>query len=447
LSSNTGGGPSGPDLDCLESPNCSVVIDILFLVTPEAKTFLQAKYSTPLYLALFYAMNIASINVSFINSDILGKKANLTVVDYSGFTYNYEANLPSINLDRLALPNTVSAIALRELYKADMVFLLTNQGYGEGGAVSEIGDIKNLAFGILEAKFMGSSYATAHEIGHILGARHETSLDPKGVCNHAHIIFSTEPKWTLMFANFGAPWDYSLKLLNFSNPDVSYLGVPTGDETDNNAKKLKGTTCRVAKFFETESLKVKIFGISNSCGLFPYTAVIDQTPASASYTYEWRWNFSGIFNSADPGFYTGNSSTIILGDQNCPFYFLQVKVTSASGEVGRDIIKITKQGCPSCFTSGKQSQNLTAVVNLKIALFPNPVSDLVKLNIFTAIDQNIDVLIWSVDGKIVKQVQNVQVSAGSNIIELAVADLCAGTYICGVRAGQTLERAKFSILK
>jgi hypothetical protein len=87
----------------------------------------------------------------------------------------------------------------------------------------------------------------AHEIGHILGARHDRAVDknddpfPYG---HGHI---NGTKWRDIMS-YQKSCDGCPRLPFWSNPRVSYKGDPTGTLANDNARVILEEAERVSKF-------------------------------------------------------------------------------------------------------------------------------------------------------------------------------------------------------
>lgn len=123
--------------------------------------------------------------------------------------------------------------ALREAYRADVVILIVDDAKGCGLA-TRIGADAHEAFAVVHHECAVSSYTLAHEIGHIMGARHELAyvsgtawrdiMSYKDACN-------------------GCP-----RLPVWSNPLVRIGGEQAGTMELNNARILAENARRVASF-------------------------------------------------------------------------------------------------------------------------------------------------------------------------------------------------------
>ena len=139
--------------------------------------------------------------------------------------------------------------ALRNRYGADLAALLVGRRSNYCGYANIYWGSESGAFSIT-AQSCGS-YIFAHEIGHNQGAHHDPGTDTNRGFPYGHGLCNRRNNWrTVMSYNFNngcwprAPY--------FSNPDISYGGVQTGDEsTRHNARVLNETAFHVANFRKT----------------------------------------------------------------------------------------------------------------------------------------------------------------------------------------------------
>jgi hypothetical protein len=123
--------------------------------------------------------------------------------------------------------------ALREAYRADIAILIVDDAKGCGLA-TRIGADADEAFAVVHHACAVSNYTLAHEVGHIIGARHELAyvsgntwrdiMSYKDACN-------------------GCP-----RLPVWSNPLIRIGGEPAGTIELNNARIIAENASRVAAF-------------------------------------------------------------------------------------------------------------------------------------------------------------------------------------------------------
>ena len=136
--------------------------------------------------------------------------------------------------------------ALRDRYKADVAMLFVHDPMGCGLATRVLAEADE-AFAVVHHECATSMYSLAHEIGHIIGARHDYALDstvapfPFG---HGY-VFGT--KWRTMMSYKDTCNDCP-RLPVWSSPAVTVKGIAAGSERHNNAKVIAEQAARVAGF-------------------------------------------------------------------------------------------------------------------------------------------------------------------------------------------------------
>src|SRR5581483_4318050 len=123
--------------------------------------------------------------------------------------------------------------AMREAYRADIAVLIVDDAEGCGLA-TRIGADADEAFAVVHHGCAVANYTVAHEIGHILGARHE-------------LAYVSGTSWRDIMSYKNACGSCP-RLPIWSNPLVLIGGEPAGTQELNNAAIIAANAWRVASF-------------------------------------------------------------------------------------------------------------------------------------------------------------------------------------------------------
>jgi hypothetical protein len=135
---------------------------------------------------------------------------------------------------------------LREKYKADVAILIVDDPKGCGLATRVFADADE-AFAVVHHECAAASYSMAHEIGHIIGARHDLNLDKNlNPFPYGH-GFVNGTKWRDIMSYKescgGCP-----RLPIWSSPKLMIQGEPAGTAHEDNARVIAEQAARVANF-------------------------------------------------------------------------------------------------------------------------------------------------------------------------------------------------------
>jgi len=229
----------------------NVIIDLLLIYTPAAR---EGAGGTDGMNALIDAA-VAEANLGFENSQV---NAQLRLVHRAEVQYTERGDINE-DLDRLEEDDGTGPLSgvrqLRAQYRADLVCMITETTGGPFGLANQMHEVEvefgEEAFSIVQRQFAIAYQALAHELGHNMGCQHDRATSPSGGAfefSHAHRFEVDGTLYhTVMAYQPGLPIPY------FSNPDVLFLGVPTGipepsTNSANNAKTLSLCAATVARF-------------------------------------------------------------------------------------------------------------------------------------------------------------------------------------------------------
>lgn len=205
------------------------VVDVLFLYTPGAVAFHGGSFAA-LQASLAGAMDTANFALANSRIPVVLRTVGVEPIAYTGSD--------DLFVDRVRLANPADgfmdgAHMLRDARGADLVSLIVENSFG-GGNASLPTSLAELATGnfAFSANAVNSvlrgNLTLAHELGHNLGGGHERGnlIDPA--------VGPFEYSYGYRFTAQGnlyhdvMSYDPGEVIYSFANPNVSYLGVPTG---------------------------------------------------------------------------------------------------------------------------------------------------------------------------------------------------------------------------
>jgi len=217
-----------------------ITIDVMILYTKNA----AGHYIRDPADILFHAIEDA--NKSFRDSGLGNIRLRLVhsqVIDYDGRSEDHFNHLYRM-VDGVGPFKQVRR--LRNEKRADIVGLIIDNPSG-CGLSTRVGPDSEDAFFVVHHSCALINYSIAHEIGHILGARHDRRVDPTITpYPYAHGYVSGNGWRSLMSYNDacgGCP-----RIPYWSNPRVIYRGQPTGTPSNDAARVILQEAERVSKF-------------------------------------------------------------------------------------------------------------------------------------------------------------------------------------------------------
>lgn len=136
--------------------------------------------------------------------------------------------------------------ALRDEHGADVGILVVDNPMGCGLSIRIAAEDKD-AFAVLHHNCAATMYTLAHEIGHLIGARHDRALDDSTQPFPYGHGFVKGTNWRTMMS-YKDSCDGCERRPIWSSPDFNFKGVAAGDAITNNAKVIKEQARRVAGF-------------------------------------------------------------------------------------------------------------------------------------------------------------------------------------------------------
>ena len=135
---------------------------------------------------------------------------------------------------------------LRDKYRADVALLIVDDSNGCGLSAG-VAPEADRAFAVVHHGCAASVYSLGHEIGHIIGARHDLGLDDSEQPFAYGHGFVNGNKWRTMMG-YEHSCDGCPRLPVWSNPNVMIKGEAAGSKFSNNARVIREQAARVAAF-------------------------------------------------------------------------------------------------------------------------------------------------------------------------------------------------------
>ena len=214
-----------------------VTIDVLIAYTNMARMGAGGTSAVEAYAQLA----VDEANTTYINSGVALRLELVRAAYTDTPEYNTLDDLPDVTYTWDGRFDEVHP--LRDQYEADVVSLMGDyEACGAGWLSSPVSE--GGAFSVIHIGCVGASYPLAHEIGHNLGASHGPGVGTNPYNEHGNGYASSG--WRTVMADTPTS---STRIPYWSNPDVSYGGVPTGTVQDHdNARVLDENAAIVAGY-------------------------------------------------------------------------------------------------------------------------------------------------------------------------------------------------------
>ncbi|NJM34555.1 MAG: hypothetical protein HC850_07410 [Rhodomicrobium sp.] len=218
-----------------------VVIDVLFVYTKKA-----ARHYTDIRRDII-ALAAQQTTQSFRNSHI----DNVEIKVAGSYMTSYDEGAGNLynHLWRFADRgdgHMEEIHKLRNRKKADVAVLIVDSP-GGCGLATRVAAFEDEAFAVVHHECATTTFSVAHEIGHLIGARHDRSLDKTGQPFPYGHGYANGVKWRTMMA-YKSSCNDCPRLPIWSSPAVKIEGEAAGDPNTDNARVIFEQAARVARF-------------------------------------------------------------------------------------------------------------------------------------------------------------------------------------------------------
>ncbi len=136
---------------------------------------------------------------------------------------------------------------LRDRYRADVVVLVVDDNRGCGLA-TRVAAEPDEAYAVVHHECAATTYSFAHEIGHIIVARHDRLLDQSiSPFPFGHGFVAPDLKWRTMMS-YKRGCNGCPRLPIWSTPASVMQGQQAGSDIHDNARVIRENAARVASF-------------------------------------------------------------------------------------------------------------------------------------------------------------------------------------------------------
>jgi hypothetical protein len=217
-----------------------ITIDLMILYTPRvASKYIEVRPD-------LIALSIEQANESFANSGLGNIK--LRLVHDEQIDYDESDGEHFNHLYRMVDGEGVFAKVrkLRNEKRADVVALIVDDPSGCGLSTRVAADSEE-AYVVVHHACAALTYSLAHEVGHIIGARHDRALDKNVAPFPYGHGFVNGMKWRDIMS-YKASCDGCPRRPIWSNPTVKFMGDTAGTVDTDNARVILEQAERVSKF-------------------------------------------------------------------------------------------------------------------------------------------------------------------------------------------------------
>ncbi len=428
------------------------VVDVLVVYTSKTKKLYEKWFG--LSFSTYISSQFVVFNEASRRSSHNGIYAKLRLKHHQETYIDTNFGIPRNFLIELALYND-TLDALRTLHKADIVTALvwelkslvrngwsgtTFSGPTNDGTPAE----KIYAYGVINPR-TASSKTIPHEWGHTFGARHNNDGTPYACKAKVFKVKKCDGSGKASVGTMVSQTSANYKGIRyFSNPNIRYCGVPTGDVASrNNQHFLTTNSCTIANYYGGYVTNAKyIIGPSYAC---PLSSVIlkacyftgDVEPIDISWYSSSNaiiWTFVG----------TGQQQTAVMPSNPGQILFVKVVITMPTGPVTTKYHSIQVGSSINGFPCALKTNNNFSVstLNYDVELIENPVENELTLRyINTSYSFSSKITMYNIIGE--KVLQKDYEVFGSDELLIDVSSFNTGQYFIVVELPNKVKSIKF----
>ena len=382
---------------------------------------------------------VALTNQSFVNSQI---NYQIELV-YAGQT-NYTESGFSIDLSRFRTSGDGymdEVHALRNKYSADVCVLLIND-CEYCGLATGIGVTEDNAFCVVStcSTCATTNYSFAHEIGHLLGCRHDPYVDSSiNPFSYGHGYVHSSNTWRTIMAYIDACGSCP-RLLYWSNPNVLYNGIPMGtSSTHDNSRVWNERSNTVMAFRQPDN------NVTFTSSDMPNTQYADVIAKQNITT-------SGTVN-------TNNGNTLNMRAGNSinlqPGFSVQTGAEFSAGiediddceDCASNASKVIVQNIPDVYDE-KADIRIKSESGFSYKVFPDFSNEFINITYSLDTEESLSIELVDLFGKKIKTILPKQdQQAGNYALQVPVSEFSIGSYFLTISSSNQTRIEKIIINK
>ena len=419
-----------PILKSATAYDCKIRVIVLY--TPNAQSSVSNIKNTALTA-------VALTNQSFINSQI-NYQIELAYVGRTNYTESgYSTDLSRFRITGDGYMDEVHT--LRNKYSADVCVLLTYES-GVCGVATGIGVTAANAFCVVStySTCATSNYSFGHEIGHLLGCRHDPYVDNSTTpfaYGHGYVHPSNTWRTIMAYANACGSCP---RLQFWSNPNITYGGAPMGTAaTHNNTRVWNERSNTVMAFRQPDNnITVTSSDVPNT----QYADIIAKQNITTSGTVNIN-NGNTLNMRAGNGITLEPGFSVELGAEFSAAIENIYDCGSGSSPAPKIMVQNVSEENDDIIDNQTQNEP-----DFSYTIYPNPTDEFINITYSLDTDMFLSIELINLFGqkiKIILPKQNQQ--AGTYTLQIAVSDFPTGTYFLTISSTNQTKTEKIIINK